>query len=88
MRRLYAYICSKIFMQAVKMAANINLLSSNNVVQYMTGRKMCALLVPSVVPYKVLVKLSKALYGTTGSTYSARVFRPVMLQRDLTLNVC
>ena len=36
----------------------------------------------SVVPYKALEKFSKALYGTTGSTYSARVFRPVMLQSD------
>ena len=34
----------------------------------------------SVVPYKALEKFSKALYGTTGSTYSARVFRPVMLR--------
>ena len=33
----------------------------------------------SVVPYKALEKFSKALYGTTGGTYSARVFRPVML---------
>ena len=33
----------------------------------------------SVVPYKALEKFSKALYGTTGSTYSARVFRPLML---------
>ena len=32
----------------------------------------------SVVPYKALEKFSKAFYGTTGSTYSARVFRPVM----------
>ena len=32
----------------------------------------------SCVPYKALEKFSKALYGTTGSTYSARVFRPVM----------
>ena len=34
----------------------------------------------SVVPYKALEKFSKALYGTTGSTYSARVFRPVMFR--------
>ena len=27
---------------------------------------------------KALEKFSKALYGTTGGTYSARVFRPVM----------
>ena len=32
----------------------------------------------SVVPYKSFEKFSKALYGTTGGTYSARVFRPVM----------
>ena len=32
----------------------------------------------SVVPYKALEKFSKALYGTTGDTYSARVFRPIM----------
>ena len=31
-----------------------------------------------VVPYNALEKFSKALYGTTGGTYSARVFRPVM----------
>ena len=31
------------------------------------------------VPYKALEKFSKALYGTTGGTYSARVFRPVMV---------
>ena len=48
----------------------------------MTGRKMCALQVPSVVPYKALEKFSKALYGTTESTYTARArdFRPVMRQ--------
>ena len=34
----------------------------------------------SVAPYKALEKFSKALYGTTGGTYSARVFRPVMGQ--------
>ena len=32
----------------------------------------------SVVPYKALEKFSKALYGTTGSTYSAQGFRPLM----------
>ena len=32
----------------------------------------------SVAPYKALEKFSKALYGKTGGTYSARVFRPVM----------
>ena len=34
--------------------------------------------VPPVVPYKTLENFSKALYGTTGGTYSAQVFRPVM----------
>ena len=34
--------------------------------------------VPPVVPYKALGNFSKALYGTTGSTCSARFFRPVM----------
>ena len=29
-------------------------------------------------PYKALEKFSKALYGTKGGTYSARIFRPVM----------
>ena len=33
---------------------------------------------PPVVPYKALEKFSKALYGTTGGTYSERVFCPVM----------
>ena len=32
----------------------------------------------SVVPYKASEKFSKALYGTTGSTYGARIFRPLM----------
>ena len=32
-------------------------------------------------PYKALEKFSKALYGTKGGTYSARIFRPVMLLR-------
>ena len=36
----------------------------------------------SVVPYKALEKFSKALYGTTGSIYSASVFRPVMYSYD------
>ena len=45
----------------------------------MTGRKTRALQVPPVVPYKALEKFSKALYGTTGGTYSARIFRPVMI---------
>ena len=31
-----------------------------------------------VVPYKALENFPKALYGTTGGTYSARVFRPVI----------
>ena len=30
-------------------------------------------------PYKPLEKFSKALYGTKGGTYSARIFRPVMV---------
>ena len=30
---------------------------------------------------KALEKFSKALYGITGGTYSARIFRPVMLYR-------
>ena len=47
----------------------------------MTGRKTRALKVPPVVPYKALEKFSKALYGTTGGTYSARIFRPVMFVR-------
>ena len=34
--------------------------------------------IPPVAPYKALENFSKALYGTTGGTYSARVFRPVM----------
>ena len=38
----------------------------------------------SVVPYKALEKFSKALYGTTGGTYSARVFRAVMQQHAVT----
>ena len=44
----------------------------------MTGRKNYALQVPLVVPYKALQKFSKALYGATGGTYSARLFRPVI----------
>ena len=31
-----------------------------------------------VVPYKALENFSKALYGTTGGTYSACIIRPVM----------
>ena len=34
--------------------------------------------VPPFAPYKSLENFSKALYGTTGGTYSAQVFRPVM----------
>ena len=33
-------------------------------------------------PYKALEKFSKALYGTKGGTYSARIFRPVMFSRQ------
>ena len=33
-------------------------------------------------PYKPLEKFSKALYGTKGGTYSARIFRPVMSGRE------
>lgn len=44
----------------------------------MTGRKTRALQVPPVVPCKALENFSKALYGTSIGTYSARVFRPVM----------
>ena len=33
-----------------------------------------------VVPYKALENFSKALYGTTGGTYSACIIRPVMGQ--------
>ena len=43
----------------------------------LTGRKNRALQVPLVVPYKALEKFSKALYGTTKGTCSARCFRPV-----------
>ena len=46
----------------------------------MTGRIMRA---PPVVPYKALEKFSKALYGTAGGTYSARVFRPVMTFQNI-----
>ena len=44
----------------------------------MTGRKSRALQVPYIVPYNALGNFSKALYGTTGGTCSARFFRPVM----------
>ena len=46
---------------------------------HMTGRKNRALQVPPALPYKALENFSKVLYGTMGSTYSARFFRPVML---------
>ena len=45
----------------------------------MTRRKTRALEVPPVVPYKALENFPKALCETTGGTYSARVFRPVMI---------
>ena len=48
----------------------------------MTGRKNRALQVTPVVPYKALEKFSKALYGATGGTCSARFFRPVMFSSD------
>ena len=48
----------------------------------MTGQKTRALQVPPVVPCKALENFSKALYGTSKGTYSARVFRPVM-EREL-----
>ena len=51
-------------------------------VKRMTRRKNRALQVPDVVPYKALEKFSKALYGTTECTCSARFFRPVMFMRD------
>ena len=47
----------------------------------MTGRKNGELQVPSVVPYKALGNFSKALYGKTGGTCSARFVRPVMHAR-------
>ena len=43
-----------------------------------------------VVPYKALENFSKALYGTTGGTYSACIIRPVMLltaYRSLTIKL-
>ena len=46
----------------------------------MTRRKKRALQVPPVVSYKAVEKFSKALYGTTGGTCSARFFRPVMVE--------
>ena len=44
-----------------------------------------------VVPYKALENFSKALYGTTGGTYSACIIRPVMVRwsiRSLGNPVC
>ena len=49
----------------------------------MTERKNRVLQVPLVVPYKALEKFPKALYGTTGGTCSAQLFRPVMLDSVL-----
>ena len=45
----------------------------------MTERKNRALQVPPVVPYKALGTFSKALYGTTRGTCSARFFRVIGL---------
>ena len=44
----------------------------------MTGRKNRALQVPPLAPYKALENFTKALYGTTRGTCSARFFRPVL----------
>ena len=44
----------------------------------MTGRKNRALQVSPVVPYKAIGNFSKAWYGTTRDTCSARFFRHVM----------
>ena len=38
-------------------------------------------------PYKALEKFSKALYGTKGGTYSAHIFRPVMISGRLMGNI-
>ena len=54
----------------------------------MTGRKNRTLQVPVLVPYKALEKFSKALYGTTRGTYSARFFRPVMILAEKIGEVC
>ena len=40
------------------------------------GRKNRALQLPTVVPDKALENFTKALYGRTWGTYSARFFRP------------
>ena len=47
----------------------------------MTGRKIRALQVPPVIPYRTLGNFPKALYGTTGGTCSAQFFCPVMLAK-------
>ena len=52
----------------------------------MTGQKNRALQVPYIVPYKALGNFSKALYGTTGGTCSARFFRPVMTYMGITVH--
>ena len=45
----------------------------------MTGRKNAWTVSTSrCPPYKALENFSKALYGTTGGTYSACIIRPVM----------
>ena len=49
----------------------------------MTGRKIRALQVPPVVPYKALGNCPKALYGTTVGTCSAQFFHPVMNLSEL-----
>ena len=43
-----------------------------------------------VVPYKALENFSKALYGTTGGTYSACIIRPVMqlARKECMTKVC
>ena len=52
-----------------------------------TGQKNLALQVPLVVRYKTLEKFSKALYGTTEGTCSARFFRPVMDRGEIISNL-
>ena len=46
-------------------------------VTWQDGKRMHCKYLP-VVPYKALENFSKALYGTTGGTYSACIIRPVM----------
>ena len=48
-------------------------------------RRTSALQVPPVVPHKALGNFPKAFSGTTGGTYSALVFRPVMYDLKVTL---